>query len=76
MFNLNELKSNTFYTGRSADGSDMQEFEGMYVSSCGNFWGNHPFTKEQEKSMRKDAHKKRIRNLMNFKFKQQDKNNP
>lgn len=72
MFNPNKLKSNTFYTGRSGDGSDMQEFEGMYVSSCGNFWSNHPFTKHEEKSMRKDAHKKRIKDLMNYKSKQQD----
>ena len=59
------------YTGRSGDGSDMQEFEGMYVSSCGNFWSNHPFTKQEEKSMRKDAYKKRIKDLMNSNFKQQ-----
>jgi len=72
MFNLNELKSNTFYTGRSADGSDIQEFEGMYVSSCGNFWSNYPFTKQEEKSMRKSAYKKRIKNIMNSYFKQQD----
>lgn len=73
MFNLNELKSNTFYTGKSGDGSDMKEFDGMYVSSCGNFWGNHPFTKQEEKSMRKDAYKKRIKNLMKSNFKQKDK---
>ena len=61
------------YTGKSADGSDMQEFQGMYLSSCGNFFSNHPFTKQEEKVMRKDAYKKRIKNLMNSQFKQQDK---
>jgi hypothetical protein len=61
------------YTSKSADGSDMQEFQGMYTSSCGNFWGSEPFTKQKEKVMRKDAYKKRIRNLMNSKFKQQEK---
>jgi hypothetical protein len=59
------------YTGYSADGSDMQEFQGMYLSSCGNFFSSHPFTKQEEKSMRKDAYKRRIKNLMNSQFKQQ-----
>lgn len=58
------------YTGYSADGSDMQEFQGMYISSCGNFWSSTPFTKQQEKAMRKDAYKKRIRKLMNSQFNQ------
>ena len=60
------------YTGKSADGSDMQEFQGIYLSSCGNFFGSHPFTKQEEKAMRKDAYKRRIRNLMNSQFKPQD----
>jgi hypothetical protein len=72
MFKVSELKPNTFYTGRSEDGSDMQEFQGMHVSSCGNFWSNHPFTKQVEKSMRKDAYKKRIQSPMNSQFKQKD----
>jgi hypothetical protein len=59
------------YTGKSSDGSDMKEFRG-YISSCGNFFSSHPFTKQQEKSMRKNAYKKRMRNLMNSQFKQQD----
>ena len=63
----------SIYTGYSADGSDMQEFQGMYVSSCGNFFSNHPFTKQEEKAMRKDAYKKRIKNLMNSQFKQPEK---
>ena len=58
------------YTGKSADGSDMQEFQGMHLSSCGNFFSSHPFTKQEEKACRKDAHKKRIKNLMNSQFKQ------
>jgi len=60
------------YTGKSSDGSDMQEFQGMYLSSCGNFFGSHPFTKQEEKSMRKNAYKKKMQNLMNSQFKQQD----
>lgn len=60
------------YTGYSADGSDMQEFKGMHLSSCGNFFGSHPFTKQEEKAMRKDAYKRRIRNLMNSQFKPQN----
>lgn len=58
------------YTGKTADGSDMQEFQGMYLSSCGNFFSSHPFTKQEEKACRKDAYKKRIRNIMNSQFKQ------
>ena len=69
---LSELKPNTFYTGYSADGSDIQEVEGMYVSSCGNFWSSTPFTKQEEKACRKNAYKRRIRNRMNSEFKQQD----
>jgi hypothetical protein len=61
------------YTGKSADGSDMREFQGMYLSSCGNFFSSHPFTKQEEKAMRKDAHKKRVKNLMNSQFKQPNK---
>lgn len=57
------------YTGYSADGSDMQEFKGLYTSSCGNFWRSIPFTKQQEKACRKNAYKRKIRNLMNSHFK-------
>ena len=32
-----------FYTGSSADGSDMHEAQGMYVSPCGKYWSNMPF---------------------------------
>jgi len=60
------------YTGKSSDGSDMKEFR-AYISSCGNFFGSHPFTKQQEKSLRKNAYKKKMQNLMNSQFKQQDK---
>lgn len=31
----------SIYTGKSADGSDMQEAEGMYTDS--NIWSNMPF---------------------------------
>ncbi len=57
------------YTGYSADGSDMKEFEGVYTSLCGNFWSTTPFTKQEEKACRKLANKRMIRNLMNSQFK-------
>lgn len=63
------------YTGYSADGSDMQEFQGMYLSSCGNFFSSHPFTKQEEKACRKDAYKRKIRKLMNSQFKQTNNEN-
>ena len=75
MFDICSLKPNTFYTGSSRDGSDIHEVEGMYVSSCGNFWSSDPFTKQEERWLRKDAHKKRMRNLMNSQFKQQGNEN-
>lgn len=57
------------FHGRSADGSDITEFEGFHTSSCGNYWGNKPFTKEQEKRLRKIDTKKKINNLMKLKRK-------
>lgn len=33
------------YHGKSKDGSDMKEFKGFYVYTCGNFWGSAPFDK-------------------------------
>lgn len=29
-----------FYTGTSADGSDVKGFEGFPVSKCGKYWGS------------------------------------
>ena len=52
------------YTGRSADGSDITEFEGFYTSSCGNYYGSEPFSKHQEKELRKINTKKKINNYM------------
>jgi len=37
-----------FYSGRTEDGSDMRESQGMYTSPCGNFWGSEPYTDEQK----------------------------
>ncbi len=37
-----------FYTGKSADGSDLREFRGMYTSPCGTYWSNMPITREQK----------------------------
>jgi len=48
-----------FYTGKTADGSDMEEFKGMYVSPCGKFWSSQPFNvapksgREQRRERRK-----------------------
>lgn len=36
-----------FYTGKSADGSDMIEVPGVFESPDGKTWSNKPFTLEQ-----------------------------
>ena len=50
----------TFYYGKSADGSDMKEFEGMYVSPCGKYWSTEPFPpetfKDRIKRLKKRSH--------------------
>lgn len=56
------------YYGKTRDGSDMKEVEGMHVSSCGNFWSSVPFTKESEKQMRKLANDKKWKKLIANKF--------
>lgn len=38
----------TFYTGRTKDGSDMQEVQGMYISEDGNGWSNQPYPIHRE----------------------------
>lgn len=35
-----------FYTGKSADGSDMKEVMGAFVSPDGKEWSNMPYTEE------------------------------
>lgn len=37
-----------FYTGSTADGSDMREVRGMYLSPDGKEFSNMPYTKEQK----------------------------
>ena len=37
-----------FYTGKTADGSDMEEVQGMYVSPDGKEWSNHPYPTSRE----------------------------
>jgi hypothetical protein len=37
-----------FYTGKSADGSDMREVKGVYESPCGTWWSSKPITREQK----------------------------
>jgi DNA-binding transcriptional regulator YhcF (GntR family) len=43
-----------FYKGKTADGSDMQEVQGMYISECGNYWSNRPYpiTRELNRHLR------------------------
>ena len=42
-----------FYTGKTADGSDMEEVEGMYLSPNGKEWSSvpykYPYIQENEK---------------------------
>lgn len=33
----------SIYVGTTADGSDMKEAPGMYVSPCGRYWRNDSF---------------------------------
>lgn len=33
------------FTGSTADGSDMAIAEGVYMSPCGNYWSNMPYTR-------------------------------
>jgi hypothetical protein len=40
-------------------GFEMEEVEGVYLSSCGNFWGSEPFTYQSEKEIR-GWHKKLV----------------
>ena len=39
-----------FYTGRTKDGSDMREVQGMYISENGNEWSNMPYPIHRELS--------------------------
>lgn len=48
------------YFGKSADGSDAQEFKGFHVSPCGNFWGSSPFYAKKAKN---EDWKRRIKSL-------------
>jgi len=42
-----------FYTGSSADGSDMRPIEGMYTDpNDSNLWSNQPYNREQKKYSR------------------------
>ncbi len=51
------------YTGSTSDGSDIQRVEGMYLSSCGEFWSNQPFTYESEKQMRRMQWKRKMSDM-------------
>jgi|GEM_PF-2987780 len=37
-----------FYTGKTKDGSDMQEVQGMYISENGMEWSNKPYPIHRE----------------------------
>jgi len=39
-----------FYTGKSADGSDMDEVSGMYASPNGIYWGSEHISLETERA--------------------------
>lgn len=52
------------YCGKSADGSDMQEFEGFHASPDGKEWSNMPYP---EKSYKKYEWKNRMKNLIKSK---------
>lgn len=43
-----------FYTGKTADGSDMREVQGMYISEDGREWSNRPYpiTRELTRHLR------------------------
>lgn len=38
----------SFYTGKTKDGSDMQEVQGMYISEDGKGWSNQPYPIHRE----------------------------
>jgi len=56
------------YYGKSKDGSDMKEFEGMYTSPNGKYWGNKPISLKEEKEMEEHFEGSFTQRLMN-KFK-------
>lgn len=36
------------FTGHTADGSDMELAQGMYISECGRYWSNKPYPIHRE----------------------------
>lgn len=44
-----------FYFGKSKDGSDLKEVEGMYVSPDGKEWSNMPYTDKVSREKYKKA---------------------
>lgn len=55
-----------FYGGVDENGNEWaKRFEGVYTSTCGNFWSSQPFTKDIEKKFRRMEWKKRINSLKN-----------
>lgn len=49
-----------FYTGKTADGSDMEEVGGMFVSPDGKEWSNTPYTQEQYLQAKEERRLNRI----------------
>ncbi len=48
------------YFGKSRDGSDMQEFGGMFVSPDGKEWSSEPYTNEQHLANKEQKKQQRI----------------
>jgi hypothetical protein len=49
------------YRGKGVPGQpgfEMEEFEGMYVSPNGKYWGNEPIDEEQERLMDEQFNRK------------------
>lgn len=55
----------TIYTGKSEDGTDMYEAEGLYLSPDGNQWSNQPYTIEDK--MWKELYPYLAKNLRSLK---------
>jgi len=55
------------YYGNSKDGSGAKVADGVYLSSCGKFWGSKPLTIEEERYFRRMEWKQRIKKIANKK---------
>lgn len=53
------------YYGKTADGSDAKVFEGVHLSSCGNYWGVEPITDKQVRFFKRMEWKRKVSRLTN-----------